>query len=84
MAVRRKRSISLPPDLDARVEAAAAEGIAASAWLARSTEDRLLLADGLKAMAEWQEEHGEFTAQARRAARQQVARIAGRAPLKSA
>lgn len=85
MAVRRKRSISLPPDLDARVEAAAAaEGIAVSAWLARSAEDRLFLADGLRAMAEWQEEHGEFTAQERSAARQQVARIARRAPRKSA
>jgi len=71
--------------LDARVEAAAAaEGIAVSTWLARSAEDRLLLADGLKAMAEWQEEHGEFTAEERRAARRQVARIAGRARRKSA
>lgn len=84
MTVRPMRSISLPPDLDARVEAAAAEGIAVSPWLARSAEDRLLLADGRKAMDEWQEERGEFTAQERRAARQQVARIAGRARRKSA
>lgn len=80
MASRRRRSISLPLDLDARVEAAAAaERVTVSAWLARSAESRLLLADGLKAMDEWQEEHGPFTTSERRAARQQVARIAERA-----
>lgn len=64
MPVRKKRSISLPPDLDARIEAAAlAEGVPVSAWLARSAQDRLIVADGLAAMAEWRAEHGDFPAE---------------------
>jgi hypothetical protein len=77
MTVRRKRSISLDPDLDARIEASAkAEGVPFSTWLARSAEDRLLLADGLAAMVEWQAEHGEFTAAERAGARRRIEQIA--------
>lgn len=78
MAIRKKRSVSFPPELDARVEAAArAEGIPVSAWLARSAEDRLLIADGLAAMAEWQDEHGAFTEEERQRARQEVEKVIG-------
>jgi hypothetical protein len=35
VAVRKKRSVSIPPDLDAQIEAAAGEsGMTYSAWLA--------------------------------------------------
>lgn len=63
MTVRRKRSISLSPELDRRVECAArAEGVPVSVWIARSAEDRLLVIEGLAAMKEWAAENGEFTA----------------------
>jgi len=63
MTQRHKRSISLPPDLDKEVEAAAAEsGTTVSAWLAATAAHRLRLEAGRRGIAEWEAEHGALTA----------------------
>lgn len=62
VAVRKKRSISIPPDLDAEIEAAArASGTTYSAWLAALARKEFLLRDGLAGVAEFEREHGAFT-----------------------
>jgi hypothetical protein len=53
--------------LDERVaEAAAASaerhGLSLSAWLNRAAQNALAVEDGLAAVAEWEAEHGAFTA----------------------
>lgn len=64
MADRVKRSVSIPPEVDAAiVAAAAAEGLTYSAWLARAALREIKIRDGLAAMAEYQDEHGAFTAE---------------------
>lgn len=63
MARRHKRSISLPPDLDREIEAAAAEsGTTVSAWLAATAAHRLRVEAGQRGIAEWEAEHGTLTA----------------------
>jgi hypothetical protein len=54
--------------LDERVAAAAAasaerHGLSLSAWLNRAAEKALAIEDGLAAVAEWEAEHGAFTAE---------------------
>jgi hypothetical protein len=54
--------------LDERVaEAAAASaerhGLSLSAWLNRAAQNALAVEDGLAAVAEWEAEHGAFTAE---------------------
>jgi hypothetical protein len=64
MAVRKKRSISMPPDLDAEIEAAAAEsGLSYSAWLAETARKEFTIRAGLAAVGQYVQEHGAFTAQ---------------------
>ena len=59
MAVRKKRSISLPPDLDAEIAAAAEHaGMSYSAWLAATARKEFTIRAGLAAVAEFEEEHG--------------------------
>lgn len=63
MAVRKKRSISMPPDLDAAIEAAATEsGMTYSAWLATTARKEFAISAGLGAVAEFEQEEGTFTA----------------------
>ncbi len=63
MAIRHKRSISLPPDLDAAIEAAAAAaGTTVSGWMAETAQHRLNVEAGRRAIAEWEAEHGPLTA----------------------
>jgi hypothetical protein len=63
MAVRKKRSISMPPDLDAEIAAAAdAEGLSYSAWLADTVRKEFIVRAGLAAVSEFEREHGAFTA----------------------
>ena len=51
MAVRKKRSISMLPDLDAEIAAAAADaGISYSAWLADTTRKEFTIRAGLAAV----------------------------------
>jgi hypothetical protein len=62
VAVRRKRSISVPPELDAQIEAEAArEGMTYSAWLAEAAHKELTIRAGLDAVAEVEREIGRFT-----------------------
>jgi Arc/MetJ-type ribon-helix-helix transcriptional regulator len=62
MAVRKKRSVSIPPDLDAQIEAAAAEaGMTYSAWLAATARKEFIIRAGLKAVAEFEREQGAFS-----------------------
>jgi predicted transcriptional regulator len=62
----RKFTISLPEDTDGAVrEAAEAEGLSVSAWLAKAARhaiaERAALVDGLAAIAEYEAEHGPIT-----------------------
>jgi hypothetical protein len=63
MAVRKKRSISLPPELDAEIAAAAAQaGMSYSAWLADTARKEFTIRAGLAAVSEYEHEHGAFSA----------------------
>jgi hypothetical protein len=62
MAVRKKRSISLPPDLDDQIAAAAEQaGMTYSAWLAATARKEFTLRAGLAAVADYEREHGPFS-----------------------
>jgi len=62
VAVRKKRSISIPPDLDVEIESAArASGLSYSAWLVALARKEFLIQDGLAGVAEFEREHGAFT-----------------------
>jgi hypothetical protein len=63
MAVRKKRSVSMPPDLDAEIAAAAAEaGVSYSAWLAETARKEFTIRAGLAAVGQYEREHGAFSA----------------------
>jgi hypothetical protein len=62
MVVRKKRSISMPPELDSRiVSAAAAEGTSYSGWLAAVARKEFTIRAGLDAVAGFERSHGRFT-----------------------
>ena len=62
MAVRKKRSISMPPDLDAEIAAAAEHaGMSYSSWLAATARKEFTIRAGLDAVAQFEDEHGAFT-----------------------
>jgi HicB family len=62
MAVRRKRSISIPPELDAEIAAAAQEaGISYSAWVAQTARKEFIIRAGLDAVSQYEAEYGRFT-----------------------
>lgn len=74
MAPSSKRSISLPPELDAAVEQAAAlAGTSISAWLAETAAHRLRLEAGWHGIEAWESDNGRLTveelAEGRRRAR---------------
>jgi hypothetical protein len=63
MAVRKKRSISMPPELDAEIAAAAAEaGMSYSAWLADTARKEFTIRAGLAAVGQFERDHGAFSA----------------------
>jgi hypothetical protein len=79
MAQRKKRSISLPPDLALAVDnAARAEGTTFSAWLAQTAAHRLKLEPGLQAIAEWELENGPLTPAELAAGRTRARALLGR------
>ena len=81
MAQREKRSISLPPELAQAVdEAARAEGLTFSAWLARTAAHRLKLDAGRQALAEWEAENGPLTPEERAEGRAIARKSLGREP----
>jgi hypothetical protein len=62
MAVRKKRSISIPPELDAEIAAAAeAAGMSYSAWVAETARKEFTIRAGLEAIGQYEAEHGAFT-----------------------
>ncbi len=62
MAVRKKRSISIPPELDAEIAAAAkAAGLSYSAWVAEAARKEFTIRAGLEAVSQYEAEHGAFT-----------------------
>lgn len=62
VAVRKKRSISIPPDLDASIEEAArASGTTYSGWLAATAHKELTLRAGLAAVAAYERADGAFS-----------------------
>ena len=64
VAVRKKRSISLPPDLDDQIAAAAERaGMSYSAWLADTARKEFTIRAGLAAVSDYESEHGAFTAE---------------------
>ena len=71
-----KRSISLPADIDAAVEAAAvASGKSVSAWMADLIEHHFRIEWGLAGVAEWEAEHGVITEEEVAAERERVERL---------
>ena len=74
-----KLAITVDPDVHAALTAAAAaEGVSVSAWMTEAARRRLVIEDGLAAVAEWQAEHGAFTEEERAAADRRVAGNCGR------
>jgi hypothetical protein len=62
MAVRKKRSISIPPELDAEIAAAAqAAGMSSSAWIGQTERKEFVIRAGLEEVSQYEAEHGPFT-----------------------
>jgi hypothetical protein len=62
MAVRKKRSISIPPELDAEIAAAAQDaGMSYSAWIAQTVRKEFIIQAGLEAVSQYEAEHGPFS-----------------------
>jgi hypothetical protein len=62
MAVRKKRSISMPPELDAEIAAAAEQaGMSYSAWLADTARKEFTIRAGLTTVSQFEADHGAFT-----------------------
>jgi hypothetical protein len=62
MAVRKKRSISMPPELDAEIAAAAElAGKSYSAWLADTARREFTIRAGLAAVSQFEADNGAFT-----------------------
>ncbi|MFP3900600.1 MAG: toxin-antitoxin system HicB family antitoxin [Acidimicrobiia bacterium] len=68
-----KLSIILDPDLHERVvAAAAAEGVSVSAWMTEAARRALLVRDGLRAVEEWEAEHGALSGDELAGARRRI------------
>ena len=62
MAIRKKRSVSIPPELDAEIAAAAQEaGLSYSAWIAQIARKEFTIRAGLEAVSQYEAEYGSFT-----------------------
>ncbi len=69
-----KLAITVAPEVYAQVRAVAAdEGISVSAWMTTAARRALMVRDGLRAVAEWEKEHGAFSENELEAARRRVA-----------
>lgn len=68
-----KLAITVDPDVYKSIVAAAAkEGVSLSAWMTEAARDALKVRTGLKAVAEWENEHGAFTQEELNEARRHV------------
>ena len=57
-----KLAITIDPDVHEGVLGAAKEeGVSVSAWMTNAARQALLLREGLRAVAEWELEHGAFS-----------------------
>ena len=69
-----KLAITVDPDVHGRVLAAAADdGVSVSAWMTEAARRVLLIRDGLRGVAEWEDEHGALTAAELDDARRRIA-----------
>ncbi len=69
-----KLAITVDAEVHDQVLAAAAEeGVSVSAWMTAAARRALLVRDGLRAVAEWEREHGAFSDAELDAARRRVA-----------
>lgn len=69
-----KLAITVDADVHEQlVAAAAAEGVSVSAWMTAAARRALRVRDGLRAVAEWEDEHGPFSEAELEAARRRVA-----------
>ncbi len=69
-----KLAITVDPEVHAGVVAAASEeGLSVSAWMTKAARRALLVRDGLKAVAEWEAEHGALSEAELTDARKRVA-----------
>lgn len=77
-----KLAITVDAGVHEQVLAAATEeGVSVSAWMTEAARRRLLLRDGLRAVSEWEQEHGPLTADELSAARRRVTTdVAGDTP----
>jgi hypothetical protein len=70
-----KLAITVDPDVHDRVLAAAAEdGVSVSAWMTEAARRALVVRDGLRAVAEWEAEHGALSQAEMTAARRRITR----------
>ncbi|MGH9127176.1 MAG: hypothetical protein ACRDZ8_21005 [Acidimicrobiales bacterium] len=68
-----KVAITVDPDVyDQVVATAAAEGLSVSAWMTEAARSALLVREGLRAVAEWEDENGHLTDDEMAEARQRV------------
>jgi hypothetical protein len=78
-----KLAISVDRHIHAKVvDAAHAEGVSVSAWMTEAARQALRVREGLSAVAEWEAEHGAFTARELQAARRRVGKKPNRKPAK--
>lgn len=76
-----KLAITVDADVHDQVLAAAAEeGVSVSAWMTAAARRALLVRDGLRAVADWEREHGGFSDAELDAARRRVGDEAAHAP----
>jgi len=76
-----KLAITVDADVHDQVLAAAAEeGVSVSAWMTTAARRALLVRDGLRAVAEWEREHGGFSDTELDAARRRIADEVAHAP----
>jgi hypothetical protein len=78
-----KLAITVDPEVHAGVVAAASEeGVSVSAWMTSAARRALLVRDGLKAVAEWEAEHGPLSetelADARKRVAEEFRKLVGR------
>ena len=69
-----KLAITVDADVHAGVVVAASEeGLSVSAWMTNAARKALVVRDGLRAVAEWEAEHGAFSERELSDARKRVA-----------
>ena len=68
-----KLAITIDPDVHENVLAAAArDGLTVSAWMTNAAREALQRRAGLAAVAQWEKQHGRFTAEEMNEARRNV------------